>query len=185
MARLSYTAIASLDGYIEDAAGSFAWAEPDKEVHRFANELEASVGRILYGRRLYETMVFWEDPDNVAGGPDFVVEFGRIWRSKDKVVFSRSLEAASSERTSIEREFDPELIRRWKSEADADLSIGGAELAGLALRAGLVDDLHLLLAPVLVGGGKRALPEGISQRLELVEERRFASGFVHLACRVR
>ncbi len=180
MARLSYTAICSLDGYIEDAAGSFDWAEPDEEVHRFANGLERSVGLCLYGRRLYETMEFWEDPANVAGGPDFVLEFGRIWRATDKVVFSRTLTSVSSERTRLEREFDPETVRRWKVEADADLSIGGAELAGVALRAGLVDDVHLLIAPVIVGGGKRALAEGITQRLELVEERRFASGFVHL-----
>ncbi len=190
MARLSYTAIASLDGYIEDAAGSFDWAMPDEEVHRFANELDRTVGRHLLGRRMYETMVFWEDPDNVAGGPDYVLEYGRTWREADKVVFSRSLESVSSERTSIERDFDPELIRRWKSEMstaqpDADLSIGGAELAGLALRAGLVDDVHLLLVPILVGGGKRALPDGITQELDLVDMRRFASGFVHLAYRTR
>lgn len=185
MAKLIYTAIASLDGYIEDSSGSFTWAEPDEEVHRFANDLDRSVGRFLYGRRLYETMVFWEDPGNLAGGPDYVHEYGRIWRNTDKVVFSRSLESASSERTRIEREFDPELIRRWKSESDVDLSIGGAELAGLALRAGLVDDVHLLLAPILVGGGKRALPDAITQKLELVDLRRFSSGFVHLGYRLK
>lgn len=185
MARLSYAMIASLDGYIEDSSGSFDWAMPDEEVHRFFNDLDRSVGRHLYGRRLYEVMLFWEDPDNLAGMPDYVLDYGEIWRAADKVVFSRSLEAAQSERTSIEREFDPELIRRWKSEADADLAIGGAELAGLALRAGLVDDVHLVIAPVLVGGGKRALPEGIRQSLELVDTRRFASGFVHLAYRMK
>lgn len=185
MARLSYTAMASLDGYIEDTTGSFDWAEPDEEVHRFFNDLERSVGLDLYGRRLYETMVFWGDPDNVAGGPDYVLEFGEIWRVKDKVVFSRSLESVSSERTRIEREFDPELILRWKLEADADLSIGGAELAGLALRAGLVDDVNLMLVPILVGGGKPALPRGIAQKLELVDERRFRSGFVYLSYRVK
>ncbi|MBB5631788.1 dihydrofolate reductase [Cryobacterium mesophilum] len=184
MARLVYTAICSLDGYIEDAAGSFDWAMPDEEVHRFANDLERSVGLCLYGRRLYETMVFWEDPANLAGGPDFVLEYGELWRANEKVVFSRSLPAVSSERTRLVRDFDPELVRRWKAEADADLSIGGAELAGLALRAGLVDDVHLLIAPILVGGGKRALPEGVTQKLELAEERRFASGFVHLGYRV-
>lgn len=184
MARLSYAAMASLDGYIEDAAGSFDWAMPDEEVHRFFNDLDRPIGRYLCGRRLYETMVFWEDPGNVAGGPDYVVDYGRIWRGKDKVVFSRSLESVSSERTSIEREFDPELIRRWKTESDADLSIGGAELAGLALRAGLVDDVHLVLVPILVGGGKRALPDDIIQKLELASLRRFESGFVHLAYRM-
>lgn len=184
MARLSYTAICSLDGFVEDADGSFDWAEPDEEVHRFANEFDRPIGCHLLGRRMYETMVFWEDPDNVAGAPDFVLEYGRVWRAADKVVFSRTLEGLSSQRTRIEREFDPDLVRRWKDEADAPLSIGGAELAGVALRAGLVDDVHLILVPTLVGGGKRALPGGLSQNLELVDERRFASGFVHLAYRL-
>lgn len=183
MARLSYTAMASLDGYIEDSTGSFDWAVPDEEVHRFFNDLERSVGLDIYGRRLYETMAFWEDPVNVAGGPDYVLDFGRIWRAKDKVVFSRNLESVSSKRTRIEREFDPELIRKWKADADSDLSIGGAELAGLALRAGLVDDVNLMLVPILVGGGKPALPTGITEKLELVDERRFESGFVYLSYR--
>ena len=183
MARLSYTAISSLDGFVEDAAGSFAWAEPDEEVHRFANELDRPVGLHVYGRRLYETMVFWENPDNVAGAPEYVLDYGRIWRGTAKIVFSRTLEAPSSTHTHIEREFDPELIRQWKSESDVDMSVGGAELAGVALRAGLVDDVHLLLAPILVGGGKRTLPEGITQKLELVELRSFPSGFAYLRYR--
>lgn len=184
MARLSYTAITSLDGYIEDAAGSFNWAEPDEEVHTLANALDRATGIHLFGRRLYETMVFWEDPGNIAGGPEYIQEYGRIWRDSDKIVFSRTLEAVSSERTRIEREFDPDLIRRWKSSTEADMSVGGAELAAVALRAGLVDDVHLLIAPVIVGGGKPALPDGITQKLELVEVRAFASGFAYLHYRV-
>ncbi|MBX3309298.1 MAG: dihydrofolate reductase family protein [Cryobacterium sp.] len=184
MARLSYTAICSLDGYVEDAAGSFAWAGPDEEVHRLANELDRAVGTVLYGRRLYETMVFWEDPDNFEGGPDYIQEYGRIWRDSDKVVFSRTLDAVSSERTRIEREFHPELIAQWKSDSVADMSVGGAELAGVALRAGLVDDVHLLIAPVIVGGGKPALPDGLRQELELVDVRAFPSGFAHLHYRL-
>lgn len=184
MARLSYTAITSLDGYIEDAAGSFTWAMPDEEVHRFANDLDRFVGLHLYGRRHYETMVFWENPDNIEGGPEYILDYGRIWRDSDKVVFSRTLATASSERTRVEREFDPEAIRALKTESDVDLSVGGAELAGEALRAGLVDDVHLLLAPILVGGGKRALPVGMTQKLELVEVRSFASGFAYLHYRV-
>ncbi len=180
MARLSYTAIASLDGFVEDADGSFAWAAPDEAVHRLANDLDRPVGLHLYGRRLYETMVFWEDPDNVAGGPDFILEYGRIWRGTDKVVFSRTLAAPSSERTRIEREFEPEAIRRWKTESDVDMSVGGAELAGVALRAGLVDDVHLLLVPILIGGGKRALPDNVTQKLELADVRSFPSGFVYI-----
>lgn len=190
MARLGYSVITSLDGYIEDAAGSFAWAEPDEEVHRFFNDLERSVGVHLYGRRMYETMVFWEDPENVAGGPDYALDYGNIWRAAQKVVFSRSIEAVSSERTRIVREFDPEEVRRWKASgarehSATDLSIGGAELAGHAFGAGLVDDVHVVIAPVLVGGGKPAFPENTTQKLELVDERHFASGFVYLGYRLK
>lgn len=184
MARLSYTAITSLDCYVEDASGSFDWAMPDEDVHRLANDLDRVVGTHLYGRRLYETMVFWENPDNIAGGPGYIHDYGRIWRDSDKVVFSRTLESVSSERTRIEHEFDPEVIRRWKAESDVDMSVGGAELAALAFRAGLVDEVHLLLAPMIVGGGKRALPDGITKKLELVEVRSFSSGFAYLHYRM-
>ena len=185
MARMSYTAITSLDGYIEDAAGSFNWAMPDEDVHRLANDLDRTVGIHLYGRRLYETMVFWENPDNIAGGPEYVLDYGRIWRESEKVVFSRTLDEVPSERTGIEREFDPELVRQWKSDSDADMSVGGAELAAVAFRAGLVDDVHLLVAPVIVGGGKRALPDAITQKLQLVDVRAFQSGFAYLHYRTK
>jgi dihydrofolate reductase len=181
MAKLIYSAMASLDGYVEDEQGRFDWAAPDPEVHTFANELDRSVGTHLYGRRMYETMVYWEtddDPDPVAS------EYGAIWRALDKVVFSRTLEAVSSERTRLERELDASVITQLKETADADISIGGAELGGQAIALGLVDECHLFLAPVLVGGGKRALPAGVHAELELLDERRFASGFVYLRHRL-
>ena len=181
MGRLVYSAIASLDGYVEDEQGAFGWSAPDAEVHAFVNDLERPIGTYLYGRRMYDTMVYWEtddDQDPVAR------DYGEIWRAADKVVFSRTLDAVASERTRIERDFDPAAIRLLKQRSSADLSVGGAELAGQALAAGLVDELHLLLSPVVVGGGKRALPLGVHLDLELVDERRFAGGVVHLRYRV-
>jgi dihydrofolate reductase len=184
MARLIYSAIASLDGYVEDHQGKFDWAAPDEEVHAFVNELERPVGTYLYGRRMYETMVYWEtvstDGDRSAASRDFA----EIWRAAEKVVYSRTLQAVSSARTHIEREFDPEAIRRLKESSRSDITIGGAELAGQAIAAGLVDECHLLFEPVLVGGGKPALPSGVHAELELLDERRFRSGVVHLRYRI-
>lgn len=186
MARLIYNAIASLDGFIEDADGKFGWAAPDDEVHAFVNELERPVGTYLLGRRMYETLAFWEDPPNLADPPAAEQEFAEIWSGADKVVYSRTLEAPSTARTRIERDFDVAVVRQLKSTASSDLSVGGAELAGRAIVAGLVDELQLLLVPVLVGGGKRALPEGSSRSdLELLDERRFRAGTVYLRYRLR
>jgi dihydrofolate reductase len=182
MAKLIYTAIASLDGYIEDERGKFDWAEPDEEVHAFVNDLERSVGTYLFGRRMYEVMLAWEDLD-LEGQPAYIRDFAGIWREADKVVYSRTLEAARSARTRIEREFDPQGIRQLKAEARSDLAVGGPELAAHAFEAGLVDEVHLLLAPIVVGGGKRCLPDGVRVDLELLDERRFASGMVHLRYR--
>ncbi|MFL5781262.1 MAG: dihydrofolate reductase family protein [Thermoleophilaceae bacterium] len=184
MAELVYSAIASLDGYVADERGDFGWARPDEEVHAFVNDLEREVGTYLYGRRLYEVMAVWE----TMGGPDappVISDYAEIWRSAEKVVYSRTLDAPASARTRVERELDPDAVRRMKDEADRPLSVGGAELAGQALRAGLVDELHLFLAPAIVGGGTRALPDGLRLDLELVDERRFGNGFVHLHHRVR
>ena len=180
MGQLIYWTNISLDGFIEDESGSFGWSEPDEEVHRFVNQRFAQIGTSLYGRRLYETMIFWEDPANVASEVDYVAEFGPIWRDSDKVVYSTTLEAVASERTRIEREFDPSAVRALKAEADNDVVVGGAELAAHALRAGLVDELHFYVVPVIVGGGKRALPPGWQSSLQLQEEHRFAAGWVFL-----
>jgi len=180
MANLIYSAIASLDGYVEDERGNFEWAAPDEEVHAFVNDLERPVGTYLYGRRMYETMVYWETDDDQSA---VAKDFGEIWRTAEKVVYSRTLPTVSSERTRIEREFDAGAIGRLKESSGSDISIGGAELGGRAIAEGLVDECHLLLAPVLVGGGKRALPAGVHGGLELLDERRFRSGFVYLRYR--
>jgi dihydrofolate reductase len=177
VAKLIYAAIASLDGYVADEQGKFDWAAPDAEVHAFVNDLERPIGTYLYGRRMYEVMKVWESMDWDA--PE-TRDFAEIWRAAEKVVYSTTLDAVSSERTRIEREFDPEAIRRMKAASERDLTVGGSGLAAQALQAGLVDELHLFLSPVVVGGGTRALPDGVRLPLELLDERRFASGVVHL-----
>jgi len=184
MAKLIYSMIASLDGYVADEDGNFDWAMPDEEAHAFANELERSVGTCLYGRRMYETMVAWETMD-LTGEPPVMRDFAEIWRATDKVVYSRTLATTSSARTRIERDFDAEAIRRMKVAAERDISVGGPDLAGQALAAGLVDECHLLIAPVLVGGGKRSLPDGVHLKLELLEQRRFGNGMVLLSLAAR
>jgi dihydrofolate reductase len=181
--RLIYAAIASLDGYVADADGNFDWSMPDPDVHRAVNDIERSVGTALYGRRMYEVLVWWETLDT-TGEADYIVDFAELWRAADKVVYSRTLEAVASARTRIEREFDPEAVRRMKSEREKDLSIGGPGLAAEALCAGLVDEIHLFLSPVIVGGGTPALPDGVRIDLELLDERRFANGVVHAHYRV-
>jgi dihydrofolate reductase len=186
VAKLIYSALASLDGYIEDAEGNFDWAAPDEDVHAFVNDLERSVGTYLYGRGMYETMVFWESPPDPVAQSPAVQDFARIWQAADKIVYSTTLETARSARTRIERVFEPDAVRQLKAERTADLTIGGAGLAAQAIEAGLVDELQLFFAPVLVGGGKRALPAGAARvNLELLEERRFRSGFVFLRYRSR
>jgi dihydrofolate reductase len=182
MAQLIYSAIASLDGYVADDAGRFDWAVPDDEVHAFVNDTERPIGTHLYGRRMYEVMRGWETMDT----PEQSVgrDFAEIWRAADKVVYSTTLEAVSTARTRLERTFDPAAVRQLKATAGRDLSIGGPHLAAEALRGGLVDECRLWLTPVVVGGGTRALPDGVRARLALLDERRFASGVVHLHYRV-
>lgn len=184
MAKLIYSAIASLDGYVEDGQGRFDWAAPDDEVHAFMNALERPIGTHLYGRRMYETMVFWETVSTGAGSPAEIRDFAVIWQAAEKIVYSRTLQTASSARTRIERGFDPDAIWRLKEASEADITIGGAELAGQAIAAGLVDECHLLLGPVMVGGGKRALPDNVRVQLKLLDERRFRGGVVHLHYRL-
>jgi len=180
MAILTYVAIASLDGYVEDEQGKFDWVAPDEEVHAFVNDLERPVGTYLYGRRMYETMAYWETDDD---RPPVYQDYAEIWRAADKVVYSRTLQTVSSERTRIEREFDAAAIKRLKEASLSNIAIGGAELAGQAIAEGLVDECHLLLGPVFVGGGKRALPAGVHTELELLDERRFCNGVVYLRYR--
>ena len=180
MARLIYAAIASLDGYVEDERGEFGWAAPGEEVHAFVNELERPIGTYLYGRRMYETMVSWETSGSGADESAAMREYAGIWRAAEKIVYSRTLEAPSSARARIEHDFEPGAIEELKRTATRDLTVGGAELAGQALAEGLVDELSLLVNPIIVGAGKPALPDGFSARLELLEERRFAGGVVHL-----
>jgi dihydrofolate reductase len=183
MGKLIYSAIASADGYVEDAVGGFDWGAPDEEVFRFVNDLERPVGTYLYGRRMYETMLFWESALGVPGLPPVAGEFAGIWQAAEKIVFSQTLTTVSSSRTRIERNFDPGLVAQLKSAAKHDLTVGGADLAGQAIRAGLVDELQLFLVPVIVGGGKRALPDGARSDLELLDTRRFAGGAVYLSYR--
>ena len=184
MAKLIYSAIASLDGYVEDEEGNFDWAAPDDEVHAFVNDLERPIGTYLYGRRMYETMVFWETVSTGADQPAVIRDFAEIWRAAEKIVYSRTLQTVSSARTRIERDLDPDAVRRLKETSKADITIGGAELAGQALALGLVDECHLFLCPIVVGGGKRALPDNVRAQLELLDERRFRNGVVHLHYRV-
>lgn len=185
MAHLIYSAMTSLDGYIEDKSGRFDWAEPDEEVHRFVNDLERSAGTHLYGRRMYETMMVWETEPSLAAESPFMRDYAEIWQSADKIVYSRTLEAVSTRRTRIERNFDPEAIKRLKETAEQDISIGGPEIAAHAFRAGLVDEYQLYIAPIVVGGGKPSLPDDVRLELKLLEERAFGSGVVFLRYQVR
>ena len=180
MSKLVYTAITSLDGFIEDEHGRFDWAMPDAEVHAFVNDLEADVGTHLYGRRMYETMAVWQTIGDESGLPAVEADFAELWRALDKVVYSRTLDAVWTPRTRLEREFDPETVARWKEAADHDIGIAGPDLARHAFRAGLVDEIHLFVFPIVVGGGKPGLPSDVRLDLELVDERRFGNGVVHL-----
>jgi dihydrofolate reductase len=183
VATLSYLTLASLDGYVADEQGTWDWAAPDEQVHELVNELQRPVGTHLYGRRMYEVLVAWETL-SLGDQPSFIRDYAEIWRSADKVVYSSTLEAVSSARTRIERSFEPEIVREMKATADRDLWIGGPNLAAQALRAGLVDEVSLFLAPVIVGGGTPALPDGVRVDLELMDERRFDNGFVYVRYRV-
>jgi dihydrofolate reductase len=185
MAKLIYSAITSLDGYVADEDGNFDWAAPDEEVHRFINDLERPVGTYLYGRGMYETMIYWETAHTFASQPPVVQDFAELWQAADKIVYSRTLKTVSSARTQIERDFDPEAVREMKARAERDITVGGADLAGQAIEAGLVDECHLFLTPIVVGGGKRSLPSHARLDLELLDERRFDSGVVHLHYRMK
>ena len=184
MAKLIFSTILSLDSYIEDIYGNFDWAAPNEQVHRFINDLDRSAGTYLYGRRMYQTMAPWEtDPSFTAEYP-YMQDYAAIWQAADKIVFSRTLETPITTRTRIERDFDPAAIRQLKAAAEKDILIGGPELAAHAFRAGLVDECHLFVAPVVVGSGKRAFTEDALLPLELLDERRFDGGMLYLRYQV-
>jgi dihydrofolate reductase len=184
MAKLIYSAMTSLDGYVADKDGNFDWAAPDEEVHTFVNDLERPVGTYLYGRRMYEVMGFWENAHTLTDQPPFIKDYTEIWQAADKVVYSRTLEKASTAKTRIEREFDPEAVRLMKSRAGRDITVGGPDVAAQAIKAGLVDECRLFVTPVLVGGGNHWFPNNVRLNLELLDERRFGHGVVHLHYRI-
>ena len=183
MARLLYTTIASLDGYVADSTGGFRWAAPDAEVHAFVNDLERDVGTYLCGRRLYEVMTYWETAP--TGGDGIEHDYARIWQAADKVVYSRTLDDVSSRRTTLERDFDPAAVARFVAGAERDVSVGGPTLAAQALHAGIVDEIALIRVPVVVGGGTASLPDGIRLDLDLLDSRRFAGGTTYARYAVR
>jgi dihydrofolate reductase len=183
MVQLIYSVIASADGYVEDAAGTFDWAAPSEDLLSFINDLERPVGTYLYGRRMYQTMRYWETAGTVPDQSPSFREFTSIWQSAEKIVFSKTMESAPSARTRIERNFDPDAVRQLKSTTERDMTVGGADLAGQAIKAGLVDELQLILVPVIVGAGKQALPAGVRSDLELLNTRQFACGAVYLRYR--
>ena len=182
MSKLIYITNTSLDGYVEDETGAFDWVNPD-QVFGFITELLRPIGTYLYGRRLYETMVYWDAP--VEGYPPEHREFARVWQKAEKIVFSRTLTPRTTRNTRVERDFNVEAIRKLKKESAQDIGIGGAELAGLAIAADLVDECHLFLNPVIVGGGKPAFRAGLRRKLELLETHRFSTGVVHVRYRMR
>ena len=180
MAKLIYSSIMSLDGYIADVDGGFDWAAPDEEVHAFVNELERPIGTYLYGRRMYDTMRYWETAHTLAGQPPVSLDFARIWQAADKIVYSTTLHAPDTARTRVERDFDPDQVRKLKEADDRDLTVGGPHLAAQAIAAGLVDEYQLFVVPAVVGGGTRALPDQVRVNLALAQEHRFGSGTVYL-----
>ncbi|KAA0021424.1 dihydrofolate reductase family protein [Antrihabitans cavernicola] len=185
MAQLVYTGIMSVDGYIADKDGKFDWSAPDDEVHAFVNDREASIGTYLYGRRMYEVMRYWETAHTLAGQSAVTRDFTEIWQAADKIVYSTTLEAVSTERTRLERSFDPAEVRRSTDAADRDVGVGGAALAAHAIRAGIVDEFHMYVTPHIVGGGTPYLPDDVRLELELLDEHRFTNGVVYLRYRVR
>jgi dihydrofolate reductase len=184
MAKLIYSAITSVDGYVADEDGNFDWAVPDEEVHSFVNDIERPIGTYLYGRRMYEVMVAWENMP-LADQPPVAQDYAEMWRSAAKIVYSRTVTTASSAQTRIERDFDPEAVRQMKATAGRDITVGGPDLAAQAMKAGLVDECHFFVTPIVVGGGKRSLPNNVRLKLELLDERRFGNGVVHLHYRTK
>ncbi|MFI6711393.1 dihydrofolate reductase family protein [Nonomuraea sp. NPDC050478] len=180
MGKLIYSMITSLDGYVSDENGDYGWGAPDEESHTFVNEHMRSIGTYLYGRRMYETMVFWETAHTLPDQPPFILECAKVWQAADKVVYSTTLEEVSSGRTRIEQAFDPERVRELKAASDRDLTVDGPNLAAQAIRAGLVDEFQLFVGPAVAGGGVPFFPAGVRADLELLDERRFGNGVIFL-----
>jgi dihydrofolate reductase len=180
MAKLIYSSITSLDGYVADEDGNFDWGTPDEEVLALVNDLERPVGTYLYGRRMYETMIYWETAHPLDHQPHLMQDFAAIWQAADKIVYSTTLETVSSARTRIERDFELESVRQMKAAVGSDLTVGGPNLAAQAIKAGLVDEFHLFVTPVVVGGGKQSLPNNVNLKLQLLDQRRFGNGVIHL-----
>jgi dihydrofolate reductase len=185
MAKLIYATPTSLDGYIADETGNPDWAAPDEEGFAFISNLLRPIGLYLYGRKMYETMAIWEAPDVIPGLTSAVLDFARIWQAADKIVYSKSLEIVSTSKTCLEREFDPQLIRALKAQLPHDVSVGGPTLAAHAIRTGLVDEYHLFVVPMAIGGGRRVLPSDVCVKLDLLDERRFGNGMVYLRYRAQ
>ncbi len=183
MARLIYSMMQSLDGYVADTTGNFDWAEPDEPVHTFANHLQSAIGTNLLGRRMYEVMSAWNTLGTQGDEPAYIAEFGELWRASDKIVYSTTLDSVNAARTRIERAFEPDAVRRMKDELARDISIAGPTLAAQAIAAGLVDEYQLFVVPVVVGGGTRCLPDGIRLDLQLVEQLRFDNGMLYMSYR--
>src|SRR5436309_5472725 len=185
MAKLIYFMPASLDGYIADGTGNLDWSAPDEETFAFINDVLRPIGTYLYGRKMYETMAIWETPDVIPGRTPAMLDFARIWQAADKIVYSKSLETVSTMKTRVEREFDPQAVRDLKAQLPHDVSVGGPTLAAHAIRTGLVDEIHLLVVPIVIGGGKQVLPSNVCVKLDLLDERRFANGTVYLRYHTR
>jgi len=183
MASLIYSTIMSLDGYVADAQGNFDWAEPDEQVHSLINDLQRSIGTYLLGRKMYEVLIAWDNADALANAPTYMQDFAKMWQAVDKVIYSQTLDSVSSARARIERNFDPRAVQQMKIQVDADISVGGPSLADHAFKAGLVDECHFFVAPVVIGGGTQALPNNVRLPLRLLDERRFESGMVYLRYR--
>jgi dihydrofolate reductase len=185
MSKLIYFMPMSLDGFIAGETDSLDWSVPDEEVLAFINDLHRPIGTYLYGRKNYETMTVWETPDVIPGQTPAIVDFGRIWQAANKIVYSKSLATVSTPKTRLEREFEPQAIRDLKAQLPHDISVAGPNLAAQAIRAGLVDEYHLLVVPAMLGDGKRVLPSNAGVKLELLDERRFGKGWVYLRYRTR
>jgi dihydrofolate reductase len=183
MAKLIYITPASLDGYIADETGDFEWSAPAEKGLAFINDVVRPIGTYLYGRKMYQTMAVWETPDVFPSRTPAILDFARIWQAADKIVYSKSLETVSTGKTLLEREFDPEAVRRLKAQLPHDVTVGGPNLAAHAIRAGIVDEYHLFVVPAILGGGKPVLPANVRVTLELLDERGFGKGMVYLRYR--